>query len=301
MIKSPGAVLIDNYTLYDVGVLLTKGLLGVSKVTIFKRHEGHVESQVIKSPAPLPLALANLSNLLEAIILFPRIYTVESFSYTWVDNPNLKELISNNIVSLIRINYDKNQVFQEKAEADSKICREMSEYIQFIDKMIQNKIARLNLPKVYLHKENMARFHQDLKSGYLYNVTGSFYYQQISSAYSLPYVPSSIRVPSCLFNLGFRPLTNFAKQAIDLLQAKRRKALARINEFYMWDIDVPLILALVLKESSYPEDVIPIALQIRDLKECKNFRDWATEVDTQASRGNWKAVVGSLSNLQKVI
>jgi len=66
-------------------------------------------------------------------------------------------------------------------------------------------------------------------------------------------------------------------------EIQARKANVEIG-VKVYDVYLPAILSVILREANKPQDILQIALQMRDLKEAKLFREWSYEFDFDRTR-----------------
>ena len=97
---------------------------------------------------------------------------------------------------------------------------------------------------------------------------------------------------------------SFAEHAVTLV-ADARAYLAldatRLQRLRRFDVDLPLLLAWVLRNASRPEEILEICLHEREAKNLRAFRRWAQDIDAASAEGNLKTVSKALSLVDAAI
>jgi hypothetical protein len=79
----------------------------------------------------------------------------------------------------------------------------------------------------------------------------------------------------------------------------RRTILSRYGAFNSVDSDLPLVLAVVLSGARTPADVIPLALNLRNTRAAKRYRDWTTKLVSAVRKGSTEEQIKAARELEQ--
>ena len=162
-----------------------------------------------------------------------------------------------------------------------KLAEEAATYLKLSSVPFDKKWTEDYLEKLALHTADTLEFCRFKNFLYLPNPVESTF-----STYHL--VNENLRGASA------------ARIAIMLIESARERQAVKANQrkqAKVFDTRLPMIFAAVLKEADKPEDIIPIALQMRATKEAKVFREWVVSVDNDRSLGNFNKELDEVQNL----
>jgi hypothetical protein len=103
------------------------------------------------------------------------------------------------------------------------------------------------------------------------------YYNDVAKAEGIPYHPHGGRSPIVmsdgLWAAGIAQ--DYARVPVDFVQRLRREIAGDVNSVAncdLFDLDIPPVLAAVLREAKRPEDCLPIAIQMRKTPAATSYR-----------------------------
>lgn len=118
--------------------------------------------------------------------------------------------------------------------------------------------------------------------------------------YGIPFSPTPIESGACLYSIARRNLkrSDTSRAAIRLIESARTPLATITNDrmdAQIFDLRVPAIFAAVARNANDFQDLLRVALQMRQTKEAQAFREWAREVDSDR---NLASVSTSLAEIQ---
>lgn len=137
--------------------------------------------------------------------------------------------------------------------------------------------------------------------GVAQNALAAYFYENMASSCGVSYLPHIIRSNFVLHSqvASLRGNNSTSESILHCLEEFRHLEIRSINSFYegtMIDMDIPFILAMILKNVSKPTDILTAALELRNSEPAKRFRLWAVETDRRIASGEI-----SLNTLSKEI
>jgi hypothetical protein len=153
------------------------------------------------------------------------------------------------------------------------------------------------------HEQKMYR-HAWLKTGD-YILIRAHFYLLASEVLGAPYRPDAFRAPICWKFFGKSRLSDFTLEE-RLVEAAERFARDRIDSLNAFldrpaFVALPLFLARVLAESSDRSQVVPIALQIRDSRPARRFREYAARLRVAVEEGEVAEVARELDRYARLL
>ena len=133
---------------------------------------------------------------------------------------------------------------------------------------------------------------------------GAFIYDELSRTLGRPYSPHVLRAPFLLFDHASK-YTNHSttsKQAIKYLEYIYEESSASATKFLsegIFSIKLPLIFTSLLKKITKADELLHLALEMRNASEAIAFREWMKELDEIIVNGNLPQVKEKISNLKK--
>jgi hypothetical protein len=141
-----------------------------------------------------------------------------------------------------------------------------------------------------------------------YIAMGTAFYLTSSQALGVPYKPSVLRaamLDDVLWEDYRSRSFNASEIAVSLLEKSRetvaKEYFERIMELNLVELQFPCILSAVLRESESPADIIRVAMQIRDSKETRAFRNWSQKMTTTMQDGDLSKLGELVKELNDVV
>jgi hypothetical protein len=139
-------------------------------------------------------------------------------------------------------------------------------------------------------------------------IIGTGFYVACSQALGIPYRPSAVRA-RLLGNLLERELTQWRIKAgtiaLEYLEKSAQEAaesyfekLATLN---MIELKMPLVLGSILTQARSVEEVLPYALQLRELSEARALREWSSGLEAAVDGGNRKVLAKYVRELNGIV
>jgi len=106
--------------------------------------------------------------------------------------------------------------------------------------------------------------------------------------YGIPFSPTSLESGACLFRIVRQNLArpDASSAAIRIIESARSPLAELTNERMsarLYDLRVPAVFAAATRNAKDFQDLLKVALQMRQTKEAKAFRKWAREVDNDSN------------------
>lgn len=142
----------------------------------------------------------------------------------------------------------------------------------------------------------------------LRSAVAAYFYEDIAASCGLGYLPHLMRSYFLVFNqiTKQRGVGSTASSIVNCLQEFRKAEVRTIDSFYQGtiiDVSLPFVLSLVLEKASKPSDILPIALELRESKQARDFRSWVAEIDYRIATGkiDLTALSKEIEKIQRVI
>lgn len=158
---------------------------------------------------------------------------------------------------------------QARAEMASRFS-EVGEQMRSIDHR-DHPLVESPIPRGYGHEKMTAAY--DL----VRNMSAALYFQYLADLSGTPYMPHALRAPLAAFDPDRTAIPDVEQRILAHVQALRRNRIAAITDTIGsggFDLNVPLILARVLRDARAPHEVIPRALELRDSAPATRLRGW---------------------------
>jgi hypothetical protein len=262
--------------------------------------------------------LINLSILVDTLFCYDRIYVNADFIDRWNSEiaSGLLTILADRVVGITVSQ-------QDRWEAESAVIRQWPT-------LQQDALAGAdNLAQLVAHANHDAwsghsRLREDsgnkLRLLAPYNdeatrpfpdagglIVGAGFYVACSQVLGIPYRPSVVR-SEFLRNYLTSEVEAWRQQAgtiaLDMLEksaAEVRSYFERLAALNLIEIHIPLILGAVVKQSKFVEEILPRALQLRDLPEAAAFRQWASEFDSALSEGSTTRIAKYVKELDEIV
>jgi hypothetical protein len=141
------------------------------------------------------------------------------------------------------------------------------------------------------------------------NMAAALYFQYLAQLADAPYLPHVLRAPLVTFDSGVSPSTpsaNLEQRVIGHLQTLRRRRADSITAMIGdpgFDLEVPLVLAKILKDARGPAEVIPRALELRETASARRLRSWFRDLHAQlhAPEADMRSVERELEGFRALI
>lgn len=127
------------------------------------------------------------------------------------------------------------------------------------------------IPRGYDHEKMTAAY--DL----VRNLSAALYFQYLADVSGTPYLPHPLRAPLAAFDPERSAIPDVEQRVLAHVQALRRNRVSAITDTIGsggFDLNVPLVLARVLRDARAPHEVIPRALELRDSAPATRLRGW---------------------------
>jgi hypothetical protein len=132
-------------------------------------------------------------------------------------------------------------------------------------------LAESPIPRGYDHEKMTAAY--DL----VRNLAAALYFQYLADLSASPYMPHPLRAPLAAFDPERTAIPDVEQRILAHVQALRRNRISAITDTIGpggFDLNVPLVLARILRDSRAPHEVIPRALELRDSPPAVRLRGW---------------------------
>ncbi|MCP4685133.1 MAG: hypothetical protein GY867_06735 [bacterium] len=243
----------------------------------------------------------SLLALVEAIVLSDQIY-VDELDRTWAFASQGGDTASalHDIVHGIPVETTNRQHMRSTAlEAVRKWFPTIDDLQRYLiatpcEESTWWELARDRQESESLHEELSGLYEQPLghAGSPLYDVGFAAYrvafYHLLCSQENHDYWPHPLRTGLLAPLLGDSNPNSFQKRTIKKVKTIRDKKALRVNEELdgTYDVDVPLILAAVLKKCHHKDQIIEQAMKMRAASWAADFRDWVEEVDKVLQGGS---------------
>ncbi|MFC6085290.1 hypothetical protein [Sphaerisporangium aureirubrum] len=158
---------------------------------------------------------------------------------------------------------------REHMEA-SRAFMELAEAMRSIDRG-DHALVEAPIPSGYGYDKMSAAY------DVVRNTAAGLYYQYVAELAEAPYLPHAIRTPLVAFDPGGPFAADVEGRVVGEVSAARRRradAVAAVVGDPGFDLEVPLVLARVLRDARTPAEVIPRALELRETSEARRLRAW---------------------------
>jgi hypothetical protein len=133
---------------------------------------------------------------------------------------------------------------------------------------------------------------------------GALYYLKLAKTLGVYYWPSPQRA-EFLSNYKFsKPKDGFVKVLESYVDNQMQEMIREIYaelDLGESSLDFPGFGSTILANCDSRESILPNAMQFRETKECRNFREWLQKMDTALSVGNVKTIALGLKDLKEII
>ncbi len=248
--------------------------------------------------------LSCLAVLVESIVIHGKIYVDSTYSEAW----RYKTYIP------------ARDIYEPYSSTDklSAVVKEL-----YLDKDDSESVSRLANKRLTLIQESPVykNFLQEIKESEEWNILiqdtyfaeqpdriellGTLQYLEMSRLLRMPYVSHFLRTPIVLLNAtvsqdGDEELSS-ARHLIQYVEKMRVSSVQPINEFYqkhVFDLHLPSILSIVLRNSKNPDDVLGQALKLREAEEVIDFRNYCMLMDSKIREGDIAFLNEAISTLK---
>ncbi|MCM1233215.1 MAG: hypothetical protein NC489_24110 [Ruminococcus flavefaciens] len=113
----------------------------------------------------------------------------------------------------------------------------------------------------------------------------AIYYSEISKAYKMNYLPVEKRADFLRNNIDIMDLWT----RNEIIREEEKEILKRIDQFNksnLSDIQIPLLANLILKNSHGSSGYLKTAIDVKNAKEVKRFREYMDKIDNEINSGN---------------
>jgi hypothetical protein len=132
-------------------------------------------------------------------------------------------------------------------------------------------LVESRIPRGYGHEKMTAAY------DVVRNLAAALYFQYLADLSGTPYLPHALRAPLAVFDPDRTAAPNLEDRVVAHVQALRRERISAIADTIGpggFDLEVPLVLARVLRDARSPAEVIPRALELRDSAPAVALRGW---------------------------
>lgn len=139
-----------------------------------------------------------------------------------------------------------------------------------------------------------------LRANVAYNLSARWAYHPHS--HRIDYVSMRMRQSNYeVLNLGREILIETESATSVALDARQRESLLREFGAFRHESPVPFVLAAVLSQCRRPEDILPVALEMRDQRSAKRYRRWANEIVTAGRSGDFERADQAEEELRQAV
>jgi len=122
------------------------------------------------------------------------------------------------------------------------------------------------------------------------NAIAALFYEDMAMQCDIAYLPHVMRSYFVLYHqmVEHKGLSATTQAVLRCLEEFRHAQVKSIQPFYqdnVIDLDIPFLLAMVLKQVSKPEEIIDAALELRNSQPARDFRAWTAVLDQKLTTG----------------
>lgn len=123
-------------------------------------------------------------------------------------------------------------------------------------------------------------------------------YNDISKIEGVPYIPHPLRA---IFSMSeslwsCNKTREWGTIAINYMNSFRDEYVTNLGTNII-EVDIPFIFSSIIRMSKRREDIIPVALQLRDTKSAQAFREWNREITEAMSNNDGRKVLKALREI----
>lgn len=301
------SVLIDNFTILQASKLLCNSEL--------KRMHLPIDSPPDASSVA---EICALSTLIDSLILFDNVYVYERYANEWINElPELRDFVQlveipNNLYSDIKKqnsamasalvaheSFRKYIRYLQAQDVEGLVLRSVYNYHGVYADWIKESVAELGIADLYSNelRENssilqlMGRYGSKsaIPDTCMMLSHGAIFYEAIASVLNIPYLPHAFRAPFCIYDSwASKAVKGVTYSPIQLLESKRNKNANELNQFFgeqICDIVLPGLLAMILSQSSSPNDILKNTLNVASSERVKKYRKFIHSVVDDLKEG----------------
>lgn len=267
----------------------------------------------------VPIQLVSLRQVIEALVCYEQILTTQSHTETWLGNPELQRALNDGIICFPEIPSEiRNQLEIYSGQKMIKLATSAI-FQHFVDSLTEESIEGIVLEiarhyhgldsqvfSYFLRHDTIAhinaicaqasyKWFEEGKSAISHAAaifgTGAFYYRALAAFLQVPYSPFCLRTPFCVYDdtfYGPSPLAG-AKLAMRIIRNEAITALQSAigpGNLRVLELDLPPILAFVLKRAKDRSDILKCALRVRETDEARNFRRDISRLTAALNKGD---------------
>ena len=116
------------------------------------------------------------------------------------------------------------------------------------------------------------------------NAAAALYFQDLAQLANAPYLPHALRAPLVTFDPDGPSSADLEQRVVGHLRALRRRRADAITAMIGdpgFDLEIPLVLARVLRDARGPAEVIPRALELRETASARRLRAWFRDLHAE--------------------
>jgi hypothetical protein len=317
--QEPGGCIIDGLTLQNaLDVLIPQHRSKLANTSGSFEALRHSKDETTKNI--YPIQLTSLAQFIEALVCHERVLTPLANASILSTHPELQAVLDKNIVRFI----DIPPILSEQLEtyAEKRIIKLATSKVfqNFVDNLTENTVESILLKiarhyhglesKAYVYlRENdkisnidkichqiFSKWSEKGKSALSHAVaifgTGAFFYQSLATVLQVPYSPFCLRTPFCVYDdttYGNAPHSG-ATLALRIIKNEAYNTLSATiptnSPFSLMEFEAPPIFAMVLRRAKNRLDILPAAVQLRESKVAKKYRDDVTRLTDALNKGN---------------